>query len=85
MSDIIRSCRHSWMPPPGRAVDVRVSRTPDTYSFLQNQIESEQRVNQNNVNRTLRGSNINAAPRARSTPRQSYPLFPTTIITLPIR
>lgn len=84
MSELIRGLCGGWTAPPGRAVDIRIPKTPDTYSFLQNQIESEQRQGQNNMNRTIRTTNANAA-RPSSPPRPQYPLFPTTIITLPVR
>jgi hypothetical protein len=54
MSDLIRAVQASWTPMPGRSLDPKVIKAQDTYSFLQNQIESQQRQSQNNVNRTIR-------------------------------
>jgi hypothetical protein len=85
MSDIIRAMTAPWTAPPGRSANIRIPSPPDTYSFLQNQIESAQRQGQNNMNRTIRAGNINAAPRAKTQQRGLSPAFPNVIITLPIR
>lgn len=86
MSDVIRAVRGGWTPPPrANSFDVRADLPRDTYSFLQNQIESQQRQAQNNVNRTIRSGNLNAAPRAETaSPIRMPVMLPTTIITLPV-
>lgn len=66
-------------------MDVRIPKTPDTYSFLQNQIESQQRQSQQGVNRTVRAGNINAAPSAPAGRSITDPGFPNFIINLPLR
>ena len=43
----------SWTPMPGQSLDPRVHIPPDVYRFTQNQIESEQRQQQRNINRTI--------------------------------
>ena len=53
MSKIIRYVNQSWTPMPGTSLDPRVHIPPDIYRFTQNQIESEQRQHQRNVNRTI--------------------------------
>lgn len=85
MSSIIRGLRGSWTPPPGRSADVRVPAPLDTYSFLQNQIESEQRQAQRSVSRTVRAGNINAAPSAPAGRSITDPGFPNFIINLPLQ
>ena len=54
MSNVIRHMKKSWTPMPGQSLDPRVHVPPDVYRFTQNQIESQQRQQQNSVNRTIR-------------------------------
>jgi hypothetical protein len=86
MSDVIRAVRGGWTPPPRtNSFDVRADIPRDTYSFLQNQIESQQRQAQSGVNRTIRSGNLNSFPRAETaSPIRMPVLLPTTIITLPV-
>jgi len=85
MSDVIRAVRGSWLPMPGRSLDPRVHIPPDVYRFTQNQIESQQRQTQSQVNRTIRAGRLNSQPRAESRPRPININFPSVIFNLPIR
>jgi hypothetical protein len=54
MSNLIRQVKGSWTPQPGKSLDPRVISAGDHYRFVQNQVESQQRQSQNNMNRTIR-------------------------------
>ena len=54
MSKIIRHVKQRWTPMPGMSLDPRVHIPPDVYRFTQNQIESQQRQQQSQVNATIR-------------------------------
>jgi hypothetical protein len=85
MSDIIRTTRNSWLPMPGRSVDPRVHIPPDVYRFAQNQIESQQRQQQQQVNRTVRAGNIRSMPVAptRQPPKVDVNV-PSVIFNIPL-
>ena len=53
MSRVIRYVKQSWTPMPCRSLDPRIHVPPDVYRFTQNQIESEQRQRQSQVNRQI--------------------------------
>lgn len=65
MSDIIRAVTRGFTPPPQpRSQDARIPRHPDTYRFMQNQIESQQRQQERQVQRTIRAGERASAPTA---------------------
>jgi hypothetical protein len=71
MSDLIRTARRGWLPPPGNSVDPKVHNVPDHYSFVQNQIESEQRQAQRNMNRTVRAGR-QGTPRSQASTKTPF-------------
>lgn len=85
MSNIIRTAKKSWLAMPGGSNDPRVSIPPDVYRFAQNQIESQQRQQQNQVNRTIRAGNIRSMPVAptRQPPSVSVNV-PSVIFNIPL-
>ena len=85
MSNLIRTARQSWLDQPGRSLDPRVTIHPDVYRFAQNQIESQQRQQQNQVNRTIRSGNIRSMPVAptRQPPSVSVNI-PSVIFNIPL-
>jgi hypothetical protein len=85
MSKLIRDSVQDFLPPPGRSLDPRVSIPPDVYNFVQNQIESQQRQAQAQMNRTNRLGNINSAPKAAPVKRPININFPSILFTIPLR
>ena len=80
MSNLIRAVKSSWTPMPGNSLDPKVIKVRDTYTFLQNQIESQQRQSQNNVNRTIRSQN--AQPSVGQGVKTPFGFGPVPIIPL---
>ena len=82
MSKVIRYVKKSWTAMPGRSLDPRVHVPPDVYRFTQNQIESEQRQRQSQVNRQIsagRQPPVAAAPtRTISFDQGVIPVLPLT-------
>lgn len=83
MSDVIRAVKAPWTPPPEpHSLDVHPAKPRDTYRFVQNEIESAQRMNQNAANRTIRAQNINASPVSYERSRITVPESINALITL---
>lgn len=80
MSNLIRHVKGSWTPQPGGSLDPRVIAPKDHYRFVQNQIESQQRQSQNNMNRTIRSQK--AAPSAGRGVRTPFGFGPVPVIPL---
>ena len=82
MSDIIRTQRKSFLPAPGRTIDIKSVIPKDVYSFVQSQLESQQRQEQTNMNRLIRASST-VTP---SSPvSQNYTInVPGLILTVPL-
>jgi hypothetical protein len=82
MSDLIRTQKKSFLPLPKRTIDIRHAIPRDVYSFVQNQIESQQRQEQSNMNRLIRASR-DTTPR--STVRPDFTInVPGLILTVPL-
>lgn len=86
MSDVIRAIKGSWLPFPGAAKDVRVPGVPDSYSFYQSQVESEQRQARQQMSRSQRATRSLSMPRP-SPPRpgQYSTAINGVVLTLPLR
>jgi hypothetical protein len=86
MSDIIRAVTANFTPMPrARSNDVRVGSPPDTYRFMQNDIESAQRQNERAVARLIRATGRASMSQSTAPRSVSVNNWPSIILTLPIR
>lgn len=84
MSCIIRAVKGPWLAPPKDSDDVAVRMPTSTYGLAQLAIEAAERLNQSQVNRTIRAGRM-AAPLPSATVRPvPVPSSSSFILNMPI-
>lgn len=85
MSNVIRAVKSSWLPMPTDSLDVRPKMPRDTYRLSQIAIEAAQRMQQRQLDRTVRAGNINSTPAAQAVQPIRLASPSNFIINLPVR